>query len=147
MTLEHIEKQLIESFDFEKVINILEKLGERYSKKDLIHNAKGLIKMAYTSREMDDVFFEAAYLIISRSYYQGEEVTYNLSFSFEVNSEYTQVLENPFSDDLIDNNNEILKKQLENLLELNRNEYEKNEDNSILGTNIYKIEKILQVLD
>ena len=147
MTLEHIEKELIQRFDFKKTIHILENMGEKYSEKDLISNAKGLIKMAYTSREMEDVFFEAAYLIVSRSYYQGEEVTYNLSFSFAINSEYTQVLQNPFKDDLIDDKNEILKKQLEELLELNKNEYEEDEDCNVLGMNIYKIEKILQVLD
>ena len=45
MNLEQIQKELIKDFDFDKTLDILTKLGEKYTKYDLIENAKNLIKM------------------------------------------------------------------------------------------------------
>ena len=86
MNLEQIQEQLIKDFDFDKTLEILTKLGENYSKHDLIENAKNLIKMTYTSREMDDVFFHAAYLVASRASIEGREVHYSLNFSIDIQS-------------------------------------------------------------
>ena len=86
MNLEQIQEKLINDFNFDRVLEILTKLGENFTKHDLIENAKGLIKMTYTSREMDDVFFNAAYLMASRSYYEGRDVSYSLNFSMDMQS-------------------------------------------------------------
>ena len=50
MNLEQIQEKLINDFNFDRVLEILTKLGENFTKHDLIENAKGLIKMTYTSR-------------------------------------------------------------------------------------------------
>ena len=86
MNLEQIQEKLINNLDFKKVTDILDKLDENYLKEDLINNIKGLIKMAYLSREMEDITFTSGHFIINRSYYEGEEVQYDLSFLLEVNS-------------------------------------------------------------
>ena len=80
MNLEQIQEKLIQDFDLNKVMNILDKLNEKYVKEDLLNNIKGLIKMAYVSREMEDVSFTSGHFIINRSYYEGEEVQYDLIF-------------------------------------------------------------------
>ena len=146
MNLEEIQEKLINDFDFEKALEILEKLGENFSKNDLIENAKALIKMTYTSREMDDVFFEAAYLVASRSYYDGKIVNYNLNFSMDIQSNLNIELEKEFINRVVSEKEFILREELLNLLELNRIKFEEDKD-EFSKSNIYKIEEILEILD
>lgn len=147
MNLEQIQEKLISNFDFEKVINILDKLNENYEKEDLINNIKGLIKMAYLSREMEDVSFSSGYFIINRSYYQGEEVQYDLSFLLEVNANLNYELEKPFETKDINEKELLLKKKLEELLLINTNAYKEDSDNFVYEANIQRIERMIEVLD
>lgn len=146
MNLEQIQKKLINDFNFDKVLEILTKLGENYTKDDLIENAKGLIKMTYTSREMDDVFFKAAYLVASRSYYEGREVSYSLNFLIDIQSNVEFSLKENFKYRVVSEKEFILREELLNLLELNRSKHEENKD-EFSQSNISKIEEILQILD
>ena len=146
MNLEQIQKKLINDFDFDKVLEILTKLGESFTKNDLIENAKALIKMTYTSREMDDVFFNAAYLVASRSYYEGRDVSYSLSFSIDIQSSLEFPLKENFKYRVVSAKEFILREELLNLLELNRSKYEENKD-EFSQANISKIEEILEILD
>ena len=145
MNLQTIQNELINSFDFESALEILEKLGESYTKTDLENIAKDLIKLLYQSREMDDVYFSSGFLEATRSYVDGCEVNYNLSFSLEVSSSFSYELENSFKDEVDEKS--IIKKELEQLLELNQKEYDKDEENYLAFTNIGKIEKMLILLD
>ncbi|MGB5793547.1 hypothetical protein [Poseidonibacter sp.] len=147
MNLEEIQEKLINDFDFERAIDILEKLNETYTKEDLIQNAKNAIKMVYVSRENEDIIFQAGYLVASRSYYEGSEVSFSLSFTLEIHSSLTFDLEVPFNKQIINEKEEILKNDLRQLLALNKEEYEKDEDNDLLTMNIYKIEKMLDLLE
>ena len=147
MNLEEIQDKLIKDFDFSKAINILNKLEEKYTKEDLIQNAKNAIKMVYVSRENEDIIFQAGYLVASRSYYEGSEVNYSLNFTLEIHSSLTFDLEVPFNKQIINDKEEIVKKDLRQLLALNKEEYEKDEDNDLLIMNIYKIEKMLDLLE
>ncbi len=147
MNLEQIQEKLINNLDFKKVTDILDKLDENYLKEDLINNIKGLIKMAYLSREMEDITFTSGHFIINRSYYEGEEVQYDLSFLLEVNSSLNYDLEKPFE---IKNNNEkeqLLKKKLEELLLININADKEQNDNYIYEANIQRIERMIEILD
>ena len=147
MNLEQIQDNLIANFDFEKVIHILDKLNETYVKEDLINNIKGLIKMAYVSREMEDVSFTSGHFIISRSYYEGEEVQYDLSFLLEVNSNLSYELEKPFETKDINEKEILLKKKLEELLLINTNAYKEDNDNYTYEANIQRIERMIEVLN
>jgi hypothetical protein len=146
MNLEQIQEKLINDFDFDKALEIITKLGENFTKDDLIENAKNLIKMTYTSREMDDVFFNAAYLVASRNYYEGRDVSYSLNFSIEIQSSLEFDLKENFKYRVVSEKEFILREELSNLLELNRNNYEENKD-EFSQANICKIEEILQILD
>lgn len=146
MNLEELQEKLINDFDFDSTVNILKKLGENFNKEDLIANAKGLIKMTYTSREMDDVFFNAGYLIASRSYYEGREVHYNLNFSIDIQSNVEFDLKETFKHRIVSEKEFILREELLNLLELNKIKYEEDKD-EFSQTNISKIEEILEILD
>ena len=132
MNLEQIQEKLINNLDFKKVTDILDKLDENYLKEDLINNIKGLIKMAYLSREMEDISFTSGHFVINRSYYEGEEVQYDLSFLLEVNSSLNYDLEKPF--EIKDNNEkeQLLKKKLEELLLININADKEQNDNYIM---------------
>ena len=147
MNLEQIQERLILDFDFEKVMNILNKLNENYLKEDLINNIKGLIKMAYLSREMEDVSFTSGYFIINRSYYEGEEVQYDLSFLLEVNSNLSYELEKPFETKDINEKEILLKKKLEELLLINTNANKEENDNYTYEANIQRIERMIEILD
>jgi len=147
MNLEQIQESLISDFNFEKVMNILDKLNEKYVKEDLINNIKGLIKMAYVSREMEDVSFTSGHFIINRSYYEGEEVQYDLSFLLEVNSNLSYELEKPFETKNINEKEVLLKKKLEELLLINTNAYKEDSDNYTYEANIQRIERMIEVLD
>lgn len=147
MNLEQIQESLISDFNFEKVMNILEKLNEKYVKEDLINNIKGLIKMAYVSREMEDISFTSGHFIINRSYYEGEEVQYDLSFLLEVNSNLSYELEKPFETKNINEKEVLLKKKLEELLLINTNAYKEDSDNYTYEANIQRIERMIEVLD
>lgn len=147
MNLEQIQESLISDFNFEKVMNILDKLNEKYVKEDLINNIKGLIKMAYLSREMEDVSFTSGHFIINRSYYEGEEVQYDLSFLLEVNSNLSYELEKPFETKDINEKEVLLKKKLEELLLINTNAYKEDNDNYTYEANIQRIERMIEVLD
>ena len=146
MNLAQIQKELIKDFDFDKTLEILTKLGENYSKHDLIENAKNLIKMTYTSREMDDVFFYAAYLVASRAYIKGREVHYSLNFSIDIQSNVEFDLKETFSHRIVSEKEFILREELANLLEINKVKYEDEKD-EFSQTNISKIEEILKILD
>ncbi len=146
MNLEQIQEKLINDFDFEKVLDILTKLGENFSKNDLIENARGLIKMTYTSREMDDVFFYAAYLVASRSYSENREVIYSLNFSIDIQSNVEFDLEKTFKYRVVSEKEFILREELSNLLELNRVKFQEDKD-EFSQTNISKIKEILEILD
>ena len=146
MNLEQIQEQLIKDFDFDKTLDILTKLGENYSKHDLVENAKNLIKMTYTSREMDDVFFYAAYLVASRAYIEGREVHYSLNFLIDIQSTVDFDLKETFKHRIVSEKEFILREELGNLLELNKTKYEENKD-EFSQANIFKIEEILQILD
>ncbi|MAD43120.1 MAG: hypothetical protein CL623_12115 [Arcobacter sp.] len=147
MNLEQIQESLILNFDFEKITNILDKLNETYVKEDLLNNIKGLIKMAYLSREMEDVSFTSGHFIINRSYYEGEEVQYDLSFLLEVNSNLSYELEKPFETKNINEKEVLLKKKLEELLLINTNAYKEDNNNYTYEANIQRIERMIEVLD
>ncbi len=147
MNLEQIQDSLIADFDFEKVINILDKLNEKYVKEDLINNIKGLIKMAYVSREMEDISFTSGHFIINRSYYEGEEVQYDLSFLLEVNSNLSYELEKSFKTKNTNEKELLLKKKLEELLLINTNANKEESDNYTYEANIQRIERMLEILD
>lgn len=147
MNLEQIQEKLLQDFDLKKVMNILDKLKENYTKEDLINNIKGLIKMAYLSREMDDINFSSGHFIINRSYYHGEEVQYDLSFLLEVNSSLTYDLEKSFETKNTNEKELLLKKKLEELLLINTNAYKEENDNYTYEANIQRIERMLEVLD
>lgn len=147
MDLEQIQEKLINDFDFDKTLEILTKLGENYTKYDLIENAKNLIKMTYTSREMDDVFFYAAYLVASRAYLEGKEVDYSLNFSINIQSNVEFDLKENFSHRIVSEKEFILREELANLLELNKTYFEDNKDDKFVKSNILKIEEILEILD
>jgi hypothetical protein len=154
LNLEEIQEKLINDFDFDKTLEILTKLGENYTKHDLIENAKNLIKMTYTSREMDDVFFYAAYLVASRSYHEdSRDVSYSLNFSIDIQSNVEFELKETFKYRIVSDKEFILREELSNLLELNRTNYEENQDNKsnkeneFLKMNISKIQEILEILD
>ena len=140
MNLEQIQEKLISDFDIDKAVEILEKLGEIFSKEDLIENARGLIKMTYTSREMDDVFFEAGYLTATRSYFEGVEVHYSLNFSLDIQSNLELELKEPFKDKIVSEKEFILREEISSLLE-------ENKDDEFLKSNISKIKEILEILD
>jgi hypothetical protein len=146
MNLEQIQEELITNFDFEKVNEILIKLGEDFSKEDLIENAKNLIKTAYVSREMDDVFFNAAYLVVSRTYYENGFVHYSLNFSIDIQSSLEFDLKETFSHRIVSEKEFILREELSNLLEINKAKYEDEKD-EFSQANISKIEEILEILD
>lgn len=147
MDLEQIQEKLINDFDFDKTLEILTKLGENYTKYDLIENAKNLIKMTYTSREMDDVFFYAAYLVASRSYIEGKEVHYSLNFSIDIQSNVEFDLKETFNHRVVSEKEFILREELANLLELNKTYFEENKDDKFVKSNILKIEEILEISD
>ena len=147
MDLEQIQEKLINDFNFDKTLEILTKLGENYTKHDLIENAKNLIKMTYTSREMDDVFFYAAYLVASRAYIEGKEVHYSLNFSINIQSNVEFDLKENFSHRVVSEKEFILREELSNLLELNKTYFEDNKDDKFVKSNILKIEEILEILD
>lgn len=146
MTLEQIQKQLLEKFDFQRALNILKKLDENYSKQDLENIAKDLLKLLYQSREMENVYFSSGYLEASRSYIDGIEVNYTLNFSIDISSELSYSLEKSFySQEQKDK--ELIKEEIESLLLLNQNEYDLDEDNELAYANILRLEKILLRLD
>ena len=147
MNLAQIQKELIKDFDFDKTLDILTKLGENYSKHDLIENAKNLIKMTYTSREMDDVFFYAAYLVASRGYIEGKEVHYSLNFSIDIQSNVEFDLKETFSHRIVSEKEFILREELANLLESNKSQLEENKTDEFVKSNILQIEEILKILD
>lgn len=145
MNLEKIQEEIINKFDFDRAVDILNRLDEKFIKDDLQEIARGLIKMLYQSREMYDMVFSSGYLIATRSYIDNVEVHYSLSLSVNLISEFTYDLEKPFDD--ITNEKNIIKNELEKLLELNQEEYDKNEDNDLAFNNICKIEKMMILLD
>lgn len=147
MNLEQIQEKLISDFDIDKAIEILEKLDENFSKEDLIENARGLIKMTYTSREMDDVFFEAGYLTATRSYFEGMEVHYSLNFSLDIQSNLELELKEPFKDKIVSEKEFILKEELLNLLELNISYLDESLQKEQTLSNISKIKEMLEILD
>lgn len=147
MNLEQIQEKLIKEFDLKKVMYLLDKLDENYNEEDLINNIKGLVKMAYLSREMEDITFSSGHFIINRSYYQGEEVEYSLSFLLEVNSNITYKLEKEFETKNINEKELQIKRKLEELLLFNQNAYEENSDNYILEANIQRIERVLEIIE
>jgi hypothetical protein len=147
MNLEQIQEKLIKDFDFLKVTNILDKLNENYVKEDLINNIRGLIKMAYLSREMDDISFTSGHFIINRSYYQGEEVQYDLSFLLEVISSLSYELEKTFETKNVNEKELLLKKRLEELLIINTHAYEEDSNNYMYEANIQRIERMIEILD
>ena len=102
--------------------------------------------MTYTSREMDDVFFYAAYLVASRAYIEGREVHYSLNFSIDIQSNVEFDLKETFSHRIVSEKEFILREELANLLEINKVKYEDEKD-EFSQTNISKIEEILKILD
>lgn len=147
MNLEQIQEKLIKEFDLKKVMYLLDKLDENYNEEDLINNIKGLVKMAYLSREMEDITFSSGHFIINRSYYQGEEVEYSLSFLLEVNSNISYKLEKEFETKNINEKELQIKRKLEELLLFNQNAYKENNDNFILEANIQRIERVLEIIE
>lgn len=145
MKLEEIQKELISSFDFDRTIEILEKLDEKFEKKDLEEIANNLIKLLFQSRENEEMIFSSGPLVASRTYIDGIEVSYALNFSLQINSEFSYELEKPIND--IYNEKNIIKEQLEALLEENQKEYDKNEDNDLAFSNVRKLEKMIILLD
>lgn len=141
MNLEKIQKELISSFDFDRTIEILDKLDEKFKRKDLEEIANNLIKLLFQSRENEEMVFSSGPLVASRTYIDGLEVSYSLNFSLQINAEFSYELEKPIND--IYNEKNIIKEQLESLLELNQNEYDKNEDNDLAFSNICQLEKML----
>lgn len=147
MNLEQIQEKLINDFDFNKSLEILTKLEENYTKNDLIENAKNLIKMTYTSREMDDVFFNAGYLVASRAYYENNNVSYSLNFSIDIQSNVEFELKETFNHRIVSEKEFILREELANLLEINQSYYEENQQNKFIQSNISKIKEIVKILD
>lgn len=147
MNLEQIQEKLINDFDFDKSLEILTKLEENYTKNDLIENAKNLIKMTYTSREMDDVFFNAGYLVASRAYYENNNVSYSLNFSIDIQSNLEFELKETFNHRIVSEKEFILREELANLLEINQSYYEENQQNKFIQSNISKIKEIVKILD
>jgi hypothetical protein len=147
MNLEQLQDKLINDFNFDRVLEILIKLDEKFTKEDLIENAKGLIKMTYTSREMDDVFFQAAYLTATRSYIDGCEVHYSLNFSIDIQSNVEFELPEPFKHRIVSEKEFILREEISSLLEENILKLEENKDDEFLKSNISKIKEILEILD
>ena len=147
MNLEEIQKKLINAFDFDRSLEILIKLEENYTKNDLIENAKNLIKMTYTSREMDDVFFNAGYLVASRAYYENNNVSYSLNFSIDIQSNLEFELKETFNHRIVSEKEFILREELANLLEINQSYYEENQQNKFIQSNISKIKEIVKILD
>ncbi len=145
MKLEKIQRELISSFDFDRTIEILEKLDEKFEKKDLEEIANNLIKLLFQSRENEEMIFSSGPLVASRTYIDGLEVSYALNFSLQINSEFSYELEKPIND--IYNEKNIIKEQLEALLEENQKEYDKNEDNDLAFSNVRKLEKMIILLD
>ena len=145
MKLEKIQKELISSFDFDRTMEILEKLDEKFEKKDLEEIANNLIKLLFQSRENEEMIFSSGPLVASRTYIDGLEVSYALNFSLQINSEFSYELEKPIND--IYNEKNIIKEQLEALLEENQKEYDKNEDNDLAFSNVRKLEKMIILLD
>lgn len=145
MKLEKIQEELISSFDFDRTIEILEKLDEKFEKKDLEEIANNLIKLLFQSRENEEMIFSSGPLVASRTYIDGLEVSYALNFSLQINSEFSYELEKPIND--IYNEKNIIKEQLEALLEENQKEYDKNEDNDLAFSNVRKLEKMIILLD
>jgi len=146
MDLQNIQTQLLKSFDFDKALTILDKLGENYTKADLENIAKDLIKLLYQSREMENVYFSSGYLEATRSYIDGIEVNYSLSFSFDISCEFSYDLEKPFFTQE-QKDKELLKDEIESLLLLNQNEYESDENNELAYANILRLEKIILRLE
>lgn len=147
MNLEQIQEKLINDFDFDRSLEILTKLEENYTKNDLIENAKNLIKMTYTSREMDDVFFNAGYLVASRAYYENNNVSYSLNFSIDIQSNLEFELKETFNHRIVSEKEFILREELANLLEINQSYYEENQQNKFIQSNISKIKEIVKILD
>lgn len=147
MNLEQIQEKLIKEFNLKKVMYLLDKLDENYNEEDLINNIKGLVKMAYLSREMEDITFSSGHFIINRGYYQGEEVEYSLSFLLEVNSNISYKLEKEFETKNINEKELQIKRKLEELLLFNQNAYKENNDNFILEANIQRIERVLEIIE
>lgn len=145
MKLEKIQRELISSFDFDRTIEILEKLDEKFEKKDLEEIANNLIKLLFQSRENEEMIFSSGPLVASRTYIDGLEVSYALNFSLQINSEFSYELEKPIND--IYNEKNVIKEQLEALLEENQKEYDKNEDNDLAFSNVRKLEKMIILLD
>ena len=147
MNLEQIQEKLINDFDFDRSLEILTKLEENYTKNDLIENAKNLIKMTYTSREMDDVFFNAGYLVASRAYYENNNVSYSLNFSIDIQSNLEFELKETFNHRIVSEKEFILREELANLLEINQSYYEENQQNKFIQSNISKIKEIVKILN
>ena len=103
--------------------------------------------MAYVSREMEDISFTSGHFIINRSYYEGEEVQYDLSFLLEVNSNLNYELEKPFETKNINEKEVLLKKKLEELLLINTNADKEDSDNFVYEANIQRIERMIEILD
>ncbi len=147
MNLEEIQKELIENFDLKKVMELLDKLDENYIEVDLIHNIKGLVKMAYLSREMEDISFSSGHFIINRSYYEGEEVEYSLSFLLEVNTNLNYKLEKAFETKNINEKELQIKRKLEELLIFNQNALKENKDDYVYEANVQRIERIIEIIN
>lgn len=145
MNLEKIQKELIARFDFDKALEVLGKLDEKFEKKDLEEIANNLIKLLFQSRENEEMIFSSGPLVASRTYIDGVEVSYALNFSLQINSEFSYELEKPIND--IYNEKNIIKEQLEALLEENQKEYDENEDNDLAFSNVRKLEKMIILLD
>jgi len=147
MNLEQIQDKLLTEFDLKKVMDLLDKLNENYVEEDLVNNIKGLVKMAYVSREMEDITFSSGHFIINRAYHQGEEVEYNLSFLLEVNTNLSYKLEKDFETKNINEKELQIKRKLEELLILNQKAYDEDTDNYILEANVQRIERILEIIE
>jgi len=147
MNLEQIQEELINTFDLKKVMKYLEKLDEDYKEEDLTNNIKGLVKMAYLSREMEDITFSSGHFIINRSYYEGEEVEYNLSFLLEVNTNLSYTLEKSFENKNKNEKELQIKRKIEELLIFNQKACEENKDNYVYEANIQRIDRILEIID
>ena len=145
MNLEEIQDRLISDFDLKRVMEILDKLNEDYIEEDLINNIKGLVKMAYLSREMEDITYSSGHFIINRSYFEGEEIEYSLSFLLEVNVNLSYPLEKAFETKNINEKELQIKRKLEELLIFNKNAY-KEDANYTNEANIQRIERILEII-
>ena len=128
-------------------MELLDKLDENYIEVDLIHNIKGLVKMAYLSREMEDISFSSGHFIINRSYYEGEEVEYSLSFLLEVNTNLNYKLEKAFETKNINEKELQIKRKLEELLIFNQNALKENKDDYVYEANVQRIERIIEIIN